>query len=432
MKNIKFSVLAMIVFMALAFTFAGCHPKTPIKPGTEPSVKTGAASQITKTSAVISGKVISDGGSTVTERGVFFSSNGSPTDQSQKSIGGQGTGAFTCNLSSLKENTPYYYMAYARNSLGTAYGDVKSFTTSRDAVLTVTGDSLLKMTSVIIKMNIDPYGSNISEAGVCYSTNHNPTTSDSKVVATSQSGPMDISLTSLEANTRYYVRAYSITSTGTLYSPEYAIWTYAVMDQDGNGYHTVVIASQTWMVENWKCTHYDNGDLIPNVTDDSNWIHTTTGAMCWYNNDRAKYDSVYGAMYNWYAVNDPRGLAPKGWHVPNYNDWEALTKSIGGWEVAGGNIKEKGIKHWKSPNTGATNSSGFTALPGGDRAGNLGNKKGRFIDLTTDAVFWTSDRAPFENSAWATYTSYNISTLYPGVVAFGATGGFSVRLIKDN
>jgi len=430
MKTILLScTMATVLFLAF-FSFTGCH-KTPINPGTEPTVKTGAASQITKTSAVISGEVISDGGSTVTERGVFFSSNGSPTDQSQKSIGGQGTGNFTCKLEGLEKNTTYSYMAYAKNSVGTSYGLVKSFTTSRDAVLTVTGDSLLKVASVIIKMNIDPYGSTITEAGICYGANHNPTTSDSKVTTTSQSGPMDISLTGLEANTHYYVRGYAVTSTGTLYSPEYTVWTYALMDYDGNGYHAVTIGTQTWLRENWKCTHYNNGDLIPNITDDPSWAQATAGAMCWYNNDRAKYDSVYGAMYNWYAVNDPRGLAPKGWHVPNYNDWDALTKSVGGWEVAGGNIKEKGTKHWKSPNTGATNSSGFTALPGGDRIGNLGNNKGKFIDLTTDAAFWTSDRAPFENSAWGTYTSYNISKLYPGGVAFDNAGGFSIRLVKN-
>jgi len=419
--------MATLLFLAF-FSFTACH-KTPVNPGTEPVVKTGTASQVTKNSAVVSGEVTNDGGHAVTEKGFFFSFNNSPTDQSNKIIGGQGTGAFTCNLWSLKENTPYYYMAYATNSLGTAYGSVKSFTTSRDAVLTVTGDSLLKMTSVIIKMNIDPYGSTITESGICYGANHNPTTSDSKVTTTSQSGPMDISLTGLEANTHYYVRGYAVTSTGTLYSPEYTVWTYALMDYDGNGYHAVTIGTQTWLRENWKCTHYNNGDLIPNITDDPSWAQATAGAMCWYNNDRAKYDSVYGAMYNWYAVNDPRGLAPKGWHVSSEKEYVTLILYLGTWKIAGGKLKETGTKHWKAPNTGATNSTEFTALPGGDRGSGHG-KIGHFWDLHTDAVFWTSDRAPFENSAWAMYTSYNNSGLHSGE-AFDNASGFSIRLVKN-
>ena len=434
MKNIKFSVLAMSVFMAIAFVFTGCH-KTPINLGTTPTVTTGSASKITKNSAVLSGTVVNNGGHQISEEGFYFSSNGDPTDQSPQIIGRGST--FTCNLESLDMNTTYYYMAYAINKLGTSYGSVKSFTTNeRDAVLTVVGDSALTMTSVVMKVKINPYGSTITSAGVCYSTS-DPTTSDSKVTTKTINGINNISLTGLKANTHYYVRAYAITSTGTLYSPKYEVWTYAVMDYDNNGYHSVTIGNQTFTVENYRCTHYLNGDLIPNVKDNKFWSTgpesgLATGARCYYDNDSSKYDSVYGALYNGYAVSDPRGFAPKGWHLPTSNEIDDLALHIGGINsglTAGGKIKEVGTTHWKSPNTGADNSTGFTALPGGDRADNRKGDIGAFNDLTTDAIWWEGDQQS-PTYRWSFYVSYN-NTAFNVAVSFDKWCGFSVRLIKN-
>src|ERR1035437_4904310 len=128
---------------------------------------------------------------------------------------------------------------------------------------------------------------------------------------------------------------------------------------------SVTICTQSWMLKNLDVSTYRNGDLIPEVTDGSAWSALTAGAWCWYNNDSATNASTYGKLYNWYAVNDPRGLAPTGWHVPSDAEWTTLSTCLGGNAVAGGAMKETGTTHWTSPNTGATNSSGFTGLPGG-------------------------------------------------------------------
>ncbi len=138
-----------------------------------------------------------------------------------------------------------------------------------------------------------------------------------------------------------------------------------VKDIDGNIYHTVTIGSQVWMVENLKTTKFNDGSLIPNLTDSKEWAMTTAPAYCWYDNSIG-YKESYGALYNWYAVTSGK-LCPSGWRVPTKEDWETLSIFLGGESVAGGKLKEAGTAHWKSPNDGATNSSGFTAFAGGAR-----------------------------------------------------------------
>jgi uncharacterized protein (TIGR02145 family) len=132
------------------------------------------------------------------------------------------------------------------------------------------------------------------------------------------------------------------------------------VDKDGKEYKSVKIGNQVWISENLNVEHYRNGDLIPQVQDKDEWDELITGAWCYFNNDPATGKTL-GKLYNWYAVNDPRGLAPDGWHIPSDVEWTLLTDYLGGEEVAGGKLKSTAL--WDSPNTGATNSSGFTALP---------------------------------------------------------------------
>ncbi len=143
-----------------------------------------------------------------------------------------------------------------------------------------------------------------------------------------------------------------------------------VTDIDGNVYNTVTIGTQTWMAENLKVTHYRNGDSIPYVTDSLGWMNILfdTGAYCYYNCD-TNLRAVYGNIYNPYSIIDSRHLCPEGWHVPTEAEWQTLSDFLGGQYVAGGKIKEVDTTHWKSPNTGATNESGFTGLPGGCKSG---------------------------------------------------------------
>ena len=196
-----------------------------------------------------------------------------------------------------------------------------------------------------------------------------------------------------------------------------------VTDIDGNVYSTVTIGTQVWMAENLKVTHYRNGDPIAKVTDDTEWSTLTTGAYGNYNHDDGNAD-IYGSLYNWYAVNDSRSIAPDGWHVPSDAEWQTLVGYLGGYAVAGGKMKETGTTHWNSPNTGATNESGFSAIPGGYRDGH----EGYCSDIGSHADFWSVTEYD-SNCAWYRALSYDCPDV--GNNYDNKRSGFSVRLVRE-
>jgi len=195
-----------------------------------------------------------------------------------------------------------------------------------------------------------------------------------------------------------------------------------ITDKDGNVYTSVIIGTQEWMAENLKTTKYNDGTDIPLVTDDHEWIELTTGAYCWYNNDAATYKTPYGALYNWYAVNTGK-LCPTGWHIPTDEEWTELTDYLGGTSVAGGKLKESGTTHWNSPNTGATNETGFTALPSGYR-----NYGGTYDDIVNYGYWWSSQEFS-TTEAYYRDMSYNDISIYRGNDY--KLYGFSVRCLRD-
>jgi len=168
----------------------------------------------------------------------------------------------------------------------------------------------------------------------------------------------------------------------------------SVTDADGNIYSTVSIGKQVWMKENLKTTKYNDGTPIPNITDYTAWEALSTPSYCWYNNDAASYKAYYGALYNWYAVNTGK-LCPTGWHVPIDIEWTILTTYLGGNGVAGGKLKETSTIYWWSPNTGATNETGFTALPGGER-----NYDGSYLDVGSYGRWWSSTAIRTSTRSW--------------------------------
>ena len=185
---------------------------------------------------------------------------------------------------------------------------------------------------------------------------------------------------------------------------------------------TVTICSQVWMTKNLDVSTYRNGDAIPQVSDPSAWGNLTTGAWCYYNNDPAM-GIIYGKLYNWYAVNDTRGLAPIGYHIPSDAEWTTLETCLGGSTFAGGAMKEAGLMHWLSPNTGATNSSGFAGLPGGRRDFAMS-----FWGIGSGGSWWTSTER-YPSSAWC--RNLTNSQIPIGKIGDSEKNGFSVRCIKD-
>ncbi len=199
-------------------------------------------------------------------------------------------------------------------------------------------------------------------------------------------------------------------------------------------YLSVTIGNQIWMKKNLDVDHYRNGDTIPQVTDAIQWANLKTGAWCYYDNDSAN-GAIYGKLYNWYAVSDPRGLAPRGYHVPSDTEWKTLSNCLGGDSVAGGKLKtvgtiEDGTGLWFSPNTDATDSSAFSALPSGWH-----NTKdeifdfGLFADKGCTGVWWSSTENSINKQAGFSYLFYDYAfiEIYDGKLSLG----FSVRCIRD-
>jgi uncharacterized protein (TIGR02145 family) len=210
--------------------------------------------------------------------------------------------------------------------------------------------------------------------------------------------------------------------THAVFNPQKTYRTIA--DIDGNVYKTIVIGTQTWMAENLRATHYRNGDLIPEVTDHEIWMKLNTGAFCNYNNIN-NIDTIvtFGRFYNWYAVADSRNIAPTGWHVPSDSEWTILIDYLGGDSVAGGKLKETGYTHWITPNVGASNSSGFTAIPGG---GQLPNGS---ILILANGLYWSSSEYDDGNS-FDREMIYLYSNAYR--MKYPKEYGLSIRCISDN
>lgn len=281
-------------------------------------------------------------------------------------------------------------------------------------------------------------GAAVTTRGVCWSTAQTPTFNDNINTGGTGDGSFSGSITGLTANSTYYVRAFATNSVGTGYGNEVSFTTLeesisTVTDIDGNEYQIVTIGTQVWMAENLKVTHYRNGQAIPNVTGNATWEFLSTGAYCNYNNEEGNV-AAYGRLYNWYAVGDSRSIAPEGWHVPTDEEWKQMEMYLGmsqfeagqeGWRGTneGGKLKEVGTTHWNSPNTGATNQSGFSALPGGSRSSN-----GNFGYLGSFASFWSSTEY-IGSTAWYRYLNYNLSTIDRGFNH--KYYGWSVRCVRD-
>jgi uncharacterized protein (TIGR02145 family) len=390
-----------------------------------PTVTVVSASNITENSASSGGQVTSDGGSAVTARGVCWSKNQNPTTADKKTSDGTGSGSFTSSLTGLEPGAAYNIRAYATNATGTGYSNQAAFSALTSVpVLTTIAISDLTANSVVSGGNItSDGGAAITARGVCWNTAASPTITNSKTTDGTGNGIFPSSISGLIANTTYYIRAYATNSKGTAYGDEITIKTYTgvVTDYEGNIYNTVTIGSQLWMAKNLKATKYSDGASIPIVTDQTTWNTTSLPGYCWYNNDESN-KNTYGTLYNWYAVNaSGKNICPTGWHVPSDGEWSTLTSFLNGENGAGGKLKEAGLTHWASPNTGATNETGFTALGAGSRGGS-------FLGFGTDADFWTSTEYN-SGSSWNRFISSsnnNVHRLFSGY-----QNGFSIRCVKD-
>jgi uncharacterized protein (TIGR02145 family) len=399
---------------------------------TIPSVALINVTDITQTSVVCNGNITSDGfAPPVIERGICWSVIGYPQIAINKVQCGSGTGTYSIKITGLASNTAYCVRGYAINSAGLAYGyviDIKTLHDLREPDATMLQISMITRSTAMAEGRITNanYGT-ITERGFCWNTTGSPTINDNKSINGTGLGRFSHFLNTLKENTTYYIRSYAINEVGAGYSEVSSFKTswksdVTIPDIDGNTYHTITIGNQVWMIENLKTTRYRNGDAIPNITDQTSWANLRTGAYCDYGNNSNNYQ-IYGRLYNWYAVNDSRKLAPEGWHIATYEDWLDLINYLGGSDIAGGKLKEAGLEHWLNPNTDATDETGFTALPGGER-----NFSSNFNNNTYYGFWWCSSESDV-NTALNLKLYYRSGTILTNIDV--KVNGYSIRCIKD-
>ena len=408
------------------------------------TVSTADITEITTTSAKCGGDISDDGNSFVTQRGICWNTSPNPTINNQYTSDGNGSGSYSSTLSGLVEGVTYYVRAYAINSMGTAYGEEKNFITgttppppTNKPTVTTNAVSNISATSATCGGNVTSDGNSaVTAKGVCWSTSQNPTITNNKTNDGQGLGAFTSNITGLTTATSYYVRAYATNSNGTSYGEQRSFTPGAFIDsRDGNVYRTVEIGSQVWMAEN--LAYLPSVNMVADGSEDAAGSYYYVYGYDGTNVADAKATgdyATYGVLYNWTAAMDGeassttnpsgiQGVCPAGWHVPSDAEWTELTDYLGE-TVAGGKLKETGTTHWASPNTGATNETGFTALPGGNRFSSGGT-----FDGAVWSGYWWSATEPNATSAWARNMGHYYSNVdrdnYPKYF------GFSVRCVKD-
>src|SRR5690554_457357 len=424
-KKTRFLIYPLLIVGVFLVFVSSCE-KDDDNGSNIPVLSTSAVTDINEDTAISGGNITSDGGATVTARGVCWSTEQIPTISDNKTTDGTGAGTFVSNISGLEPNTTYYVRAYATNGAGTGYGSAMLFTTTLEVVLPVlstTEVTEITQTTATVKGNItDDGGATVTARGVCWSTNQNPTISNNKTTDGTGAGTFVSNISGLEPNTTYYVRAYATNSAGTGYGSTMSFTTEDdkfTDSRDGNVYKTVTIGNQVWMAENLKYL-----PSVNNLSEDSQdtpgyYVSDYDGTDVTAAKATANY-TTYGVLYNWPAA---MNACPTGWHLPSDAEWTELTDYLGGEGVAGGKLKEIGTTHWNTPNTNATNETGFTALPGGGR-----NYGGSFNDVGSYGGWWSATEGN-ANGAWYRDLICSYSNVYRNYA--NKELGLSVRCLRD-
>ncbi len=275
----------------------------------------------------------------------------------------------------------------------------------------------------------DDGGGDIIERGLCWGESPDPTITDQHRSEGMGVGDFSTTITGLQPDKLYYVRAYASNSAGTAYGESMFLKTmsFSMMDVDGNVYPIVKIGSQMWMAENLRTLHYENWDNIAHISVPDDWRDLTTGAYNWYDGDNDTYGQYYGPLYNYYATIDPRGLCPDGWHIPSQEEWQTLIDFLGGESLAADKMKSArteplGPPSWSGYNVNATNESGFSGYPGG-----FCNAEGFFSGQGPSGYWWTS--TPEDILIKGLWLSTNDTKAFLG--RHHLNSGLSVRCVRD-
>ncbi len=429
-----------------------------------PSVTTAPVTVFTDTTAICGGSVTDDGGGPVIERGIkwgVYSGSESHTVQV-----GDSTGDFSCTLTGLMPNTTYSVRAYATNSLGTQFGDLKVFTTSYETLLpVVTTNRVTYLTDTTVLSGGTVFGASVTSKGVCWSTSPMPTIDSCHTDEGAGMGDFTSMILGLQEGTTYYVRAYATNHWGTTYGEEYMFITTAhnnnglpcvgspqLVDYDGNIYATMQIGVQCWMKENLRTTHFANGQQISV----GGTYTSTTNAYRYSPNGNPANVVEYGYLYNWQAAinhthsstSNPsgvQGVCPNGWHLPSNAEWvqlknyissqsdylcdsntNAIAKALAsttGWSEYTGN--DSGKSCYPGFNASDNNAVGFNAKPAGFYSNNSASSS-----FKQWALFWTSSTT-FSGSSQTYYHCIYYNNAFVSNPEIERGVAMSVRCVRD-
>jgi len=436
MKNIfiqKPTIFSIFLLLSLCI-FSGCNKSDNNE--FNPILTTQKPTMTTSNSATCGGNIENDGGLTITSIGVCWSTNPNPTINDNITSDGVGLGKFTTIIGELNAGETYYIRAYIKTTKGVWYGNECIFLTPTLPVVSTGEIKYITQTTATGSGSLTSNGNAIiTSNGVCWSTQLNPTISDSKTIGSSTKGAFFYILNGLTEGNSYYIRAYATNIMGTAYGDNIQITVPTkITDFEGNIYKTVQIGTQIWMAENLNSTKKNDGTSLSEVTEDQSWLLAyNILAYCNYSND-ALNGEKYGKLYNWYAVNSNK-LAPAGWHIPTYDEWNILidyvTKNVGSsliytkslasttnWDVST-------IDGTIGNNVSINNFTCFNALPGGYR-----DNYGNFKDLGKYCGFWSSTWS--DSSMWFAYYKYfTFDNNYVSYTEFLKSSGLSIRCIKN-
>jgi len=396
-----------------------------------PVITTEEPTNITLSSATLSGTVESTQPELISVKGICWSKNPAPElfKLSSRTQEGAGAGDFTSEVSNLSLSK-YYVRAYAIMQEQIFYGneviiDIPALTPTILTTKKTTSINSVEVETTVSYIHSSP----ITEKGICWSTtSDSPSiTSGTKVVNTGADLVFNNVLT-IEPWTAYSIRGYVITELGVFYGDPIQVIILPpvslgeVSDIEGNNYITTTIGSKVWMAENLRVTKYNDGTSISAASSQDQFKTANTGTYIPYDNDAGNLDK-FGYLYNGYTIINEKKVCMTGWHVATLSDWNNLASSLGGLETAGGRMKAISTL-WSSPNTAADNASGFSALPGGSYCSVCLSNAGTFADKGTDAYFWTSSVSSFY------YVTNNLASMRTKNTG-NLNDGMSIRCVKD-
>jgi uncharacterized protein (TIGR02145 family) len=394
-----------------------------------PTVTTTAIYGITSSAASSGGTISGYCINGVSSKGICWNTTGSPTTANSITVNGTGGGVYGSNMTGLTQVTTYYVRAYATNAAGTAYGNEVSFTTLPNiaSVSTSAIPILASLEAIAGGIVTADGGATVTNRGICWSTAAYPTIGNSVLSVGTGTGSFTGNISGLTAGTLYYIRAYATNSAGTGYGANVGITTPAQLtDIDANVYPTVSINGQVWMQQNLKVTRWEDGTNLVMASDTMSfgWAYYHS-----YTNSAANLTN-YGYLYNRYVIGNTKDICPTGWHVPTITDWTILSNNLGGYNLAGGKIKDLALvrnkffgwiyAYWNMSMTGSDNSSLFYGRGGGDYFATYG-------EITNATIWWTITSNRYIR------IDYN-STVLQGIGSVLTDGGdpsFYIRCKKD-